>query len=461
MLRKTATVRGTAAFYEFVDPAFLNNKRPSVPGGAWPIDSLSKKSIGDLQQIWFQLVKEKNMLLSTKEHYVKHQEELGAMPAPSRIKMVQESMDNIKQVMRARDEEATLKATEIFRERLAKGVYRYPPGPQPPPGTGDVTSVVRLLLSKKISEDRIRDIFGKFDVYESHKGIAKIDMNLTPEAWEAKERAEAEWEQYRLNLSDNKEYHKWAAKESLYDHTDVELAPGVFEPVGVSSGEGGEPKQIIRAATIPPPEPLPLNRAPAGTLERLRFDSAPDIEKTTIQLGYYPNITMTPPSPLQERPTHPDEVEGPWEVLITYDKEDGVDYATSLNVTAIDGAQVISLAEHIRPPRPYAADCPVYQEVLKKEEASTNTLMNFPHVPQWKNHYRQWSRKKASEIVAYNYSNVFDYVDREVLLTGKSVWEIPVAVDYSCGNASSVPPHASPPQPKFPKVETYALGRNL
>ena len=53
------------------------------------------------------------------------------------------------------------------------------------------------------------------------------------------------------------------------------------------------------------------------------------------------------------------------------------------------------------------------------------------------------------KVVQYNYANTVDYIDREILLTGKSVWEMPIEVDHSCGAAKNVPPGATPVDPYF------------
>lgn len=446
-MRSTTLRRHSAAsIYDFLDPAFLHNKRPSIPGGAWPVDSLQKKSIGDLQQIWFQLVRERNMLLSTKEHYVKHQEELGAMPAPSRIQMVQESMKNIKTVMRQRDDEANDKAIAMFQERLKRGIYRYPPGPQPPPGTGDETSTVVVQLDRKVSAERLREVFGRFDVYEAHKGIVSIDLTLTKEALEAKEAAEMAWETYRNAKKDAEEYHKWANLQSRLDYTAVELAPGVFEPIQPSA-DGDSGATAVIAASVAVPEPLGRIPAPASTVERLKFDARPAEQRSTVQLGYFPNITMRPiPAEAPQRPVHPDEIEGPWTVTLVYDKSDGFAYVESLGVQRLDGATVLSIAEDTSAKKPFADSCPVFQEALRAERAAEETVMQWPHVPKWKTDYAKWTKKDAASIVAYNYSNVLDYVEREVLLTGKSVWEAPVEIDYTCGSSRNVPVHAEPPK---------------
>jgi large subunit ribosomal protein L47 len=390
------------------------------------------------------------MLLSTREHYLKHQEELGAMPGPSRIKMTAESMANIKQVMRERDNEATDRATAIFRERLAKGAYRYPPGPQPPPSTAsDPTSVVRVTLTHKLPKERIQELLGKFDVYESHKGIVSIDLELTPEAFEAKRTAEVAWEHYAQAKRDYEEYNKWSQGEpSRYDFAEVQLAPGVFEPIQPGEGDG----EAVVAAHVPVPPPAPNHRPPTGTVDRLKFDARPSYEKTTIQLGYFPNVTSVAPKAPPTRPTHPDEIEGPWIAHITYDAPDGLEYVKGLNIKSIDGAAVVSIEEGRPEGRaPFAANCPIFQEALRAEEAAEETLMQWPNVPTWKTDYNVWTRRSIAEIVTHNYSNVVDYVDREVLLTGKSVWEVPIDIDYTCGNAKSVPAHAQEPLTLFPK----------
>ncbi|RNF15207.1 hypothetical protein TcG_07167 [Trypanosoma cruzi] len=476
-MRRCLFVRDAAAFYEFVDNNFLNNKRPPVPGGAWPLESLRVKSLSDLQQIWFLLLKERNMLHSTREQYLRHQEELGAMPAPSRLKMVQESMRNIKRVVKERDAEATAQATAIFQERLERGVYRFPPGPPPPPGAHDPTVVVKVILSRRVEADRLREIFGRYDVFEPHKGIVRVELKLPDEVLRKKEEAEQLWTQYMAEKSDVKEYHRWSALPSVYDYASVELAPGVFANDAVaemstrnaedddgnnsnnnSAVVGGDIENdktsgagdgAIVAARLPVPASKQRPPPPKNPLERIKAERRSYLARTVIQLGYFPNITMQVPryATVEEvpRPTHPDEIEGPWEAYITYDRRNGLEYAQSLGVTTIDGAEVIRIVEHKREPQPYAKVDPVFLEALRREKAREETLMKWPHVPEWKYEYSEYTRKHLAEIVRHNYSNVVDYVDREVLLTGRSVWECPIDIDYSCGGAKSVPPHAKKP----------------
>ncbi|KPI83464.1 hypothetical protein ABL78_7499 [Leptomonas seymouri] len=482
-MQRTLRRANIAALYAFVDNNFLNNKRPPIPGGAWPLESLRRKSLADLQQIWLSLIKERNMLSTIKEHYLRHQEELGAMPAPSRLKMVEESMDNVKRVVKERDAEATAEAVRIFKERLAKGVYRYPPGPPPPPGAHDPTSKVKLTLSRRVDPERLREILGRFDVFEEHKGIVDLIVTLPAEVLQRKKDAEQLWQQYTTEKRDVEEYYKWAGSAvkpetaSLYDYAVIELAPGVYygdstaaeAPAGVeenattsSSHDDGSTAvadDVLKAAQIPVPPPQTRPPPPRNPLEHIKLQQRSTLSRAVIQLGYFPNITSTPPrykTPAEvPRPVHPDEIEGPWEVLVTYDAKDGLDYVQSLQLSSIDGATVLSVeAETSAAPQPYAAVDPVYQEAVKREMAQEETLMQWPHVPQWKYEYDMYTRKHLAEVVQHNYSNVVDYMDREVLLTGRSVWESPIDIDPTCGGMKSVPAHAKKPK----RYMTHGLG---
>lgn len=405
------------------------------------------------------------MLATMKEHYLRHQEELGALPAPSRIKMVEESMKTIKTVVKERDFQATKAAKKIFQERLGKGVYRYPPGPQPPPGVHSTTSVVKVLLSHRIDEDRIRDLFGRYDEFEAHKGIVKIKINLPDDVLQRKKEAEQMWSQYMSEKSDIKEYYKWESMgTSLYDYSDAELVPGLLvsdlareEETGMErQRDGGECRGpssssgVVVAATLPVPPRLLGDNVPKTPLDRIRWERRSALSRSAIQLGYFPNITLEKPRYRRQedlsRPVHPDEIEGPWEVLITYDRKDGLEYAKSLEIVSIDWAKVLSIERGVASPQAYADADAIFQEAVHHEMADEEIQMKWPHVPEWKYEYDVYTKKSLSDIAQYNYSNVVDYVDREVLLTGRSVWELPIEVDPTCGGARSVPAHAKRPK---------------
>eukprot|EP00760_Papus_ankaliazontas_P016797 PhM_4_TR16856/c0_g1_i1/m.95574 len=428
MTFRRTIIRRNAAVQKFVDSAFLDNQRPKIPGGSWSVEILRNKSMADLQQLWYILLKERNKLLTMRLHYFRHMEELQAMPAPSRIDMIQTSLDNIKKVIRERDDEATDKAVKMFEERVKKGMYRYPPGPQPPPTK--TTSKLCVLCAAKPNEEMVRGVFSNPAVFEQHKGIVSIDISLPPEVMARKERAEREWQQYMSATVAHRDYHKFAEVDSVFDKIGFELAPGVVE-----TGS--------RAADVAVPEPMAMRAPPADPLERVKWEDRSPIERATTQLGHFPNITMRAPDAPGERPTHPDEIEGPWAVTITFDSPDGATTAHGLNVTALGDievqTEVVSEA-----PEPYAKECPLYSEALRREESYQYRARNLPDVPDWSEDYERAFKAKIHDIVAYNWDNTIEYKEKEARLTNTSMYEMPVKVDHTCGRAYQVPPWASP-----------------
>jgi large subunit ribosomal protein L47 len=300
-----------------------------------------------------------------------------------------------------------------------------------------------------------------------------------------KKDAEQLWQQYMTEKRDVAEYYKWAGSKtrpetaSLYDYTVAELAPGVFsrgsnlssaaadaaeaaekEKSTPASSDQGSSEEPLKAAQIPVPPPQERPPPPRNPLEHIKYQQRSALSKAVIQLGYFPNITSSAPrytTPADvPRPVHPDEIEGPWEVFVTYDKKDGLAYVQSLQLASIDGATVLSVEEDVAAAtlQPYAAVDPAYQEAVKREMAQEETLMQWPNVPAWKYQYDLYTRKHLAEVVQYNYSNVVDYIDREVLLTGRSVWESPIDIDHTCGGMKSVPAHAKKPT----RYMTHGLG---
>lgn len=86
---------------EFFDSAdeMEKGKKLSV-GRPWRVDELRIKSNEDLHKLWYVLLKERNMLLTTEEY---HKEEYKEFPRPERIDKVEESMENILMVVKERD----------------------------------------------------------------------------------------------------------------------------------------------------------------------------------------------------------------------------------------------------------------------------------------------------------------------------------------------------------------------
>ena len=69
-------------------------------GRAWQMDELRLKSNVDLHKLWFVLHKERNMLLTMEEYYLKKAE---TMPSPERLTKVDESMENVLAVVEERN----------------------------------------------------------------------------------------------------------------------------------------------------------------------------------------------------------------------------------------------------------------------------------------------------------------------------------------------------------------------
>ncbi|KAM7541092.1 hypothetical protein Aperf_G00000022474 [Anoplocephala perfoliata] len=69
-------------------------------GRPWRLDELRRKSSADLHSLWYVLLKERNMLMTMEEE---HWRRLERMPNPERFEKVEESMENILQVIEERD----------------------------------------------------------------------------------------------------------------------------------------------------------------------------------------------------------------------------------------------------------------------------------------------------------------------------------------------------------------------
>ncbi|VDM02900.1 unnamed protein product, partial [Schistocephalus solidus] len=69
-------------------------------GRPWRIEELRRKSASDLHNLWYILLKERNMLMTMEEE---HWRRLERMPNPERFEKVEESMENILKVVEERD----------------------------------------------------------------------------------------------------------------------------------------------------------------------------------------------------------------------------------------------------------------------------------------------------------------------------------------------------------------------
>ncbi|XP_023218688.1 39S ribosomal protein L47, mitochondrial-like isoform X1 [Centruroides sculpturatus] len=85
---------------EFFDDQKNWGEQEVKSGRSWHKDELRIKSNSDLHKLWYILLKERNMLL-TMQHAAKTECEL--FPSPERIDKVEESMENLEEVIRERN----------------------------------------------------------------------------------------------------------------------------------------------------------------------------------------------------------------------------------------------------------------------------------------------------------------------------------------------------------------------
>jgi len=97
LLHTTTTRRGLDEFFE---PEKNRGEDAIRVGRSWRKDELRLRSNSDLHKLWYVLLKERNMLLTMEEA---HKQELVPMPNPERIDKVEESMENLEEVVRKRN----------------------------------------------------------------------------------------------------------------------------------------------------------------------------------------------------------------------------------------------------------------------------------------------------------------------------------------------------------------------
>lgn len=96
-MHTTSSQLGLEEFFD--DPKNFGERRIKT-GRAWSIDDLRLKSNSDLHKLWFVLYKERNMLYTMKEAALTEYE---VFPSPERIDKVEESMANLENVVRERN----------------------------------------------------------------------------------------------------------------------------------------------------------------------------------------------------------------------------------------------------------------------------------------------------------------------------------------------------------------------
>ncbi|XP_011306057.1 39S ribosomal protein L47, mitochondrial [Fopius arisanus] len=102
---------------EFFDDKKNWGQKTVKTGRSWKMDELRIKSNEDLHKLWYILLKERNMLM-TMEHA--HVQEYQYFPNPERIDKVEESMMNLENVVRERNQAYHYLETGVHGERPMK-----------------------------------------------------------------------------------------------------------------------------------------------------------------------------------------------------------------------------------------------------------------------------------------------------------------------------------------------------
>ncbi|XP_011196970.2 39S ribosomal protein L47, mitochondrial [Zeugodacus cucurbitae] len=113
----TSPCRDLMEFFD--DPKNWSENEVKV-GRAWKLEELRIKSNKELHQLWYVLLKERNMLL-TMEHECNDKMEL--FPSPERVDKVKISMDNLETVVRERNKAYHLLETGETGERPTRLVH--------------------------------------------------------------------------------------------------------------------------------------------------------------------------------------------------------------------------------------------------------------------------------------------------------------------------------------------------
>ncbi|XP_013412145.1 39S ribosomal protein L47, mitochondrial [Lingula anatina] len=125
------TSRPASGLWDFFDHKDNWGKREVPVGRPYKKDELRIKGNEDLHKLWYVLLKEYNMLLTMEHEYVRRTE---VLPSPERLEKVEESLDNLWEVVRERNE-ALLQLTtgEGYPDRryLTKDVLGRPRWKQP------------------------------------------------------------------------------------------------------------------------------------------------------------------------------------------------------------------------------------------------------------------------------------------------------------------------------------------
>ncbi|XP_023827537.1 large ribosomal subunit protein uL29m [Salvelinus sp. IW2-2015] len=115
-LHTTISRRGLEEFFDIPE----NWGEVTVKSGApWMAKQLRTKSNEDLHKLWYVLLKEKNMLLTTEQESKRQRIQ---MPSPERLKKIERSMKRLDTVVKERED--ALRLLQTGQERARPGAWR-------------------------------------------------------------------------------------------------------------------------------------------------------------------------------------------------------------------------------------------------------------------------------------------------------------------------------------------------
>ena len=108
------------AMLQFIDP-YERDPELAAPGRRWHAAEIRLKSNEELQKLWIVLMRERNMLHTTR---MLHRKRGTKMPYPERTRAVRKSMAMIKVVLGERQREKAVRDARLFEERERAGALK-------------------------------------------------------------------------------------------------------------------------------------------------------------------------------------------------------------------------------------------------------------------------------------------------------------------------------------------------
>ncbi|KAK6965926.1 39S ribosomal protein L47 mitochondrial [Biomphalaria glabrata] len=172
---------------EFFDRKEVWGESSVASGRPYRLEELRIKSNQDLHKLWYVLLKERNMLLTMEAEYNRNTE---LFPSPERITKVEESMENILEVVKERNNAVSLLET----------------GKPADPGGAYVRDFLGRVRWRKFSEYAVPPYMNKAHRLLFPRGFNKIHLKYLP-LWRQKI-ARFRWYHYHRQVKENQELVK-------------------------------------------------------------------------------------------------------------------------------------------------------------------------------------------------------------------------------------------------------------